>query len=218
MGNQFETSFIPQQPLLKVEGSMRPRESLNIALVIALVLFFVSIVVSAGVYVYRTQVNKSIAVHEKQLADAEQYFDIDEITKFKHVDTRLTTAKNLVDRHVIFSVILDLLEASTAQNVGLMSLGFAKTGRGYEVSLAAEAPSYAAVYFQRDAWRNMKPMITDVRVSGMSLSQQTGIVSFSTVLTIDPSYLEFSRYLDAQKRAEATLTSAPASVNPPAQP
>lgn len=209
MANQFETSFIPQQPILKVEGSSsKRRETTNFALILAVILFFIALGVSVGTYFYRVQVEKRVLDAGQRLADAEKLFNIDEISTYKHIDTRLTTAKQLVDAHVIFSVVLDLLETSAAQNIGLTSFGFTQGSKDYMISLSGQAPSYAAVYFQSEAWRAMRPMVTHVEISGMNLNGQTGVVGFSAAITIDPSYLNFSRVLDAQKRAATPQVSS----------
>jgi hypothetical protein len=204
MANQFETSFIPQQPILKVEGKLRSSEPVNLALILALILFFVTIAVSVGAYLYRVQVDKRVNEKSQILQAAEKDFNMDEITTYKRIDSRLSLSKKLVDEHMISSVAFDLLESSTAQNIGLTSLAFTKDVRGNNIELAGQAPSYAAVYFQAESWRAMRPKIRNVEVSGMALSEETGIVSFSMKLMIDPQYFESLRVLNAQSTSPQT--------------
>ena len=220
MVNQFDTSFIPQQPLLKIEGASGRRETINFALIIALIIFFTSIAVTAGLYVYRLQVDKRVLADEQALDAAEKYFSIDEINTYKRADVRLSVAKELVDNHTISSVVLDLLENSTAQNVGLTSFSFGKGDAGISISLLGQAPSYSGVYFQAESWRAMQPMIKSVEVSSMNLDDKTGIVAFGVSMNIDPQYLEFARVLAAQKRVQAGAAevSLPQVVSPPPSP
>lgn len=211
MDNQFETSFIPQQPILKVEGASRSGEPMNLALVLALIIFFVTIAVAVGVYLYRAQIEKR--VHEKSqiLQEAEKYFDIDQITVYKNIDSRLSLAKKLVDEHMISSVIFDILESSVAESIGLTSLAFTKDVGGNSVSLTGEAPSYAAVYFQLESWRAMHAKIKNVEISGMALSDQSSIVTFGVKLTIAPEYLQSLRVIEARSAASqrAALVNIP---------
>lgn len=211
MDNQFETSFIPQQPILKVEGTSRSSEPMNLALVLALIVFFVTIAVSVGGYLYRAKIEKR--VHEKSqiLEEAEKDFDIDQIAVYKRIDTRLSLTKKLVDEHMISSAIFDILESSVAQNVGLTSLAFTKDVTGDSVSLAGEAPSYAAVYFQLESWRAMRSKIKKVEISGMSLSEESGVVTFSVKFTIVPEYLQSLPIIEARSAAaqKAAVTNTP---------
>ena len=67
---------MPQQPLLKVEGGARRGEAINLALVTGLIIFFVILSVSGGVYFYKTSLDKEVIKKGQQLADAEKTFSI----------------------------------------------------------------------------------------------------------------------------------------------
>ncbi len=198
MANPFETSFIPQQPLLKVEGVSRRKDAVNFSAVFSVVIFLAAAVVAGALYFYRANVIERIIGAQTALAAAEQYFSIDEINKYKHADTRLRAAKNLVHQHTINSVILDFLEKNTAVNVGLTSFGAMKDDGGYRVSLVGQAPSYSAAYFQVEKWRSMQPTIKELTVGNMGLSEETGIVTFAVTLNIDPTYLQLSTVLERE--------------------
>ena len=196
MANQFETSFIPQQPLLKVEGVSRRKESLNFSVIFSIIILIASGVVAGGLYFYRAQVNNRVHQAQKDLAEAEKYFSIDEINKYQKANMRLGIAKTLVHQHTINSVILDFLESNTAVNIGLTSFSATKDGVGYHVALNGQAPSYSAVYFQVEKWRAMQPTVQGATMGSLGLDEENGIVTFSLTLDIDPSYLEFSSVLE----------------------
>lgn len=210
MENQFETSFIPQQPILRVEGVSRSSEPLNLALILALIVFFVTLAVSVGAYLYRAQIDKRVYEKSQILQEAEKDFDIDQITVYKNIDSRLSLAKKLVDEHVISSAIFDILESSVAQNIGLTSLSFLKDTKGNTIVVNGEAPSYAAVYFQLESWRALSPKIKNVEISGMSLDEKSGIVAFGVKFDIGEAYLESLRVIEA--RSAAARASAEANV------
>ncbi len=224
MANFQETSFIPQQPLLRVEGASRRRESVNLALVLSLLIFFVTLCVAGGVYLYKGKIVKDIARSGQELSDAEKSFDVEDITVFKDLQTSLRQAKQLVDSHTIFSVILDMLEAHTAENIGLTSLSFAAADGGVQLTLSGLAPSYAAVYFQVEEWRNMVAHVKKVVVTGLTLDERTGVVAFSVHADIDPGYLQYSHVLeDAQRTAVVppviqSTTTSPLNFASPASP
>lgn len=193
MEKTFETSFIPQQPLVRVEGTPRRNEPMNLALILALIVFFVTLMVAGGIYFYKLQVDKRILAKEQQLQSEEKNLNIDEINAYKHIDDKLTTVKTLLQNHTVFSTILLLLEKSTAANIGFTSLDYKKTPSGdYVVTLSAKAPSYSAAYFQGEAWRAV-PIIKNVKISAPSADLSSGIVSFGVELLIDSSAVKYNK-------------------------
>jgi hypothetical protein len=162
MDKSFQTSFIPQQPLLKVEGLKRRKEVINIALVIALVIFFVTLTLAGGIYFWRVILERRIADETQQLAAVENTLDVDLVARMKRAEIRLTNARQLLANHGAFSVVLDFLEQTTSKDVGLTSLSYADGLDGPSVTLAGDAPSYESVYFQLETWRGMKPFATEV--------------------------------------------------------
>src|SRR5438105_8729085 len=112
MPNSFDTSFIPQEPLLKAEGVRRPPEPVNFGLVVAFIVLFVTLLVAGGMYFYKLQVDKRIFTLRTELQNAEKLLDVDQINFYKRVNTRIDTAKVLLNSHTAFSGVLDLLEKS----------------------------------------------------------------------------------------------------------
>lgn len=199
MANLPETSFMPQQPLLKVEGSSRRREQVNLALVVALVIFFITLFLAGGVYFYKTKIDKEVHEKGQQLADEERNFDVNDINVFKNLQATLGIAKQLVDSHTIFSVLLDMTETHAAENVGLTAFAYQKSDGGVSLTLAGQAPSYAAVYFQLMEWRQTAH-VKKVEVTSLVLDERTGIVTFSVQVDIDSAYLGYSQVLREQSQ------------------
>jgi hypothetical protein len=222
MANQFETSFVPQQPLLKVEAGQRPREPLNLSLIMSLIIFFVTLAVSGGAYFYKQQVDKQILVKGEELKAAEKLFDTDKISMYKDLQMKLTTAKTLVDSHTIFSLIFDLIETRAATNIGLTSLNFGQEGADMNLALTGQAPSYEAVYFQVQKWRESKPVVKSVEVTSLMLEESSGIVSFGVKISIDPKTIGYARMLaasgaKAQQQAAAVASTSESFPSPEQQ-
>ncbi len=208
MENSFETSFIPQQPIVRVEGDSRKREQVNFALILAFIIFFITITVAGGIYFYKLQVDKRVNQKEEQLKAEGKNLNFAEIKTYKHINDKLAIAKELLQGHTVFSTILLLIEGSTAQNIGFTSLAYLKeTDGGYLLTLSGKAPSYSAVYFQSEVWRGMAPMVNSVHISNPSADEKTGIVSFTAELMINPAYTKYSKIIEAEnelnKRKEA---------------
>jgi hypothetical protein len=207
MDNFNQTSFIPQQPILKVEGFARRREQVNYALVIALALFFIALMVAGGIYFYQLQVDGRVKARTNELATLEKSLSASDISHYKDVQNRLLTAKQLIKSHSVFSNVLDLVEQSTISDVGLTGLSYGNSKGGVSISLEGQAPSYERVYFQEQVWKAMKPTIMNAEVSGVNLSDSTGIVNFKAVLTIDPAFVRYDHILKQQGKKE-DLTGA----------
>ncbi|OGZ07979.1 MAG: hypothetical protein A2942_02290 [Candidatus Lloydbacteria bacterium RIFCSPLOWO2_01_FULL_50_20] len=212
MANSFDTSFIPQQPLLKVEGSARRFESVNIILVIAFFVFFVTLIVWGGMYFYKTSIDKRIVESEKELQSKEANLKTDEIARYKAIDERLSIAKGLLQNHVAFSTILTLLEEITAKNIGLTGLKYSVDSDNGSITLdlSAQAPSYSAVYAQVEAWREMRSILREVKVDMPRVDTVSGIVSFAAKLAIDPGYVKYARLVQVGSSA----TEAPGESSP----
>lgn len=199
MDKSFETSFMPQQPLLRVEGVSRRREPVNIAMILALVIFFVTLAVCGGMYFYKLQVDKRVHARAVELEEAEKLLDIDEIELYKKIDMRIDTAKNLLENHTVFTVILNLLEESSAQNIGLTSLGYSGDKKSFSLMVGGQAASYGAVYFQANAWRAMAPLVQSVSIESLNLDDTSGVVSFNARFIINPDMTKYTRLLESER-------------------
>lgn len=220
MANLPETSFMPQQPLLRVEGGNRRSEPLNLALVVGIIVFFVTLSVAGAMYFYKAKLDKEVLAKGQLLADQEKKFSVDEITVYKNLQTSLATAKKLVDSHTIFSVILDTIETHAAENVGLTAFDYKKEESGVKLSVSGQAPSYAAVYFQVQEWRKT-PHVKKVDVTTLALDERTSVVGFGATIDIDSSYLDYAQVLQEQSQEqvqaqnETVITSPNANLPKP---
>ena len=206
MANQFETSFVPQQPLLKVEGSSRARQPINISLVLSLIIFFVTLAVAGGAYFYEQQMLRQVEETKNELAAKEKTFDIDKISTYKNLQLTLDTAKSLAGNHLIPSGLFDIIEERAAENIGLTAFSFAQEGNSSYLTLSGQSPTYEAAYFQLTKWRETKPLMKSVEMTSVSLDETSGIVTFSAKIEIDSQTLGNARYLAAQKLKQSTVT------------
>jgi hypothetical protein len=213
MSNPIQTSFIPQQPLLRVEGGPVRHEPLNIPLVVSLLVFFVTILVGAGFYYWKGQVADEILAKKLALQEAEKQFSIDQVRYYERLQVSLDTAKKLVDDHTIFTGVFDLIEARVAKNIGLTALSYdVDKTKGVVVTLGGAAPSYSALYFQIGEWKKTET-VTQVKLEDFSLDETSGVVAFSASLALDPASLRSAQVLIERERALQDA-AAVAAVSP----
>lgn len=209
--NRFETSFIPQQPLIEPERRGFGREVVNPALIIALIVFFTTVAVAGGVYYFKVRTNKEVLAASERLKALESEIRVDAISPYKAMAARLAVAKGLIDNHRAFSIILDLLEESTARDVGLTDLNYVedKLNKTLVLTIKGEAINYSAAYLQLEKWRSMAPVIASVQADPVSLNEFSGIVSFGATLTVDPAA---TRYAHVVEKGAAGNTGIPAPL------
>jgi|GEM_PF-2245991 len=192
MPNQFDTSFIPQQPLLRVEAVRGRHEPLNFALVLALILFFVVLITAGGIYFYSRSIDARILARSTELANLEETLDSSSIAEYKDIESRINNAKVVVRDHSVFSVILALLESGAADNIGLTRLVSSARENKFFVNIGGVGPSYQSVYFQLETWRRISPLVLGVDLSEISLEDKTGLVVFNAKIEIKPELMKYS--------------------------
>jgi hypothetical protein len=215
MANDFETSFIPQQPLLKVEGTTRRREAVSFALILAFIVFLVTLGVAGGLYLKKRSIEKEVADYTQQLVDAEKRISVDDIDKFKKIELRLGEAKKLLSAHVAFTTVFDLLEETVAENVMLTQLSYVQSEESLKVALSGLAKSYSAVYYQIEQWKKMAPMVKSVTLGSVELNLTRGVIQFKVDIILSPEYIRYSNVVAAETARVSTSTApsvAPAAT------
>jgi len=199
---QFDTSFLPQQPLSRADGGAHRKEPISVSMVIALIMFFMMLFATGGVVLYKKSIERRIDIAKGELASKEQEIDMETIAGFDRLSTRLGMATKILNDHSAFSLALKIISDGTAMNVGYSKLSFTGNDGLSTIALDGVAPSYAAVYFQGEALR-ARPNIKNVVVTNPVLDVRTGTVSFQMEVTLQPSALRYGRYFE---------TGAPSSV------
>jgi hypothetical protein len=206
MANEFDTSFIPQQPLLRVEGGPSRREAVSFPLVLALVAFFATLVLAGGMYYYKVRADREVNDMTQELIAAEGEIDTSLIDRYKKLDTRLKVAKDLLSSHAAFSIVLNLLEDTSAQNIGLTELGYSEGDTGTIVNVSGVAVSYAAVYFQAESWRKMVPIVKDVSVGEVNLDETSGVIGFKADITLNSDRVRYGLLIEAENNSGSSKT------------
>lgn len=204
--NPFDTSFIPQQPVIKVDATLVRRGETNIAMIVSLVLLFATLAAAGGMYFWKVSINKDIEEKEVQLAQKESQINIEAIKELERVEARLTTGKKLLENHEAFTLFFDFLESETLQSVGFTKLEYVIKDKKALVNITGEAPNYMSVYVQKENMR-ASDMVANVRMGRVSLSPASGVVSFEMEIELAPRAINFNDFVKKQlSNPEATTT------------
>lgn len=209
--NPFDTSFIPEQPKVIVDGARGGAgKPVNIALLLALVVFFASIATAGAVYFYRISIEKRITQKQVELADKEKNINLDAIHELDHVNRRLSLAKRMLDEHTALSPVLDFLQAHTLKNVGYSSFSLSTKGASTTLSFDAVAPDYNAVYVQEAEFRKQQ-YVKGVVEDAVALDEANGAINFKLLIDINKDLFNYRKYME--EKATSTLSVEPSATS-----
>ena len=182
-----ETSFIPKQTLSR--EFERRHEPLGLFVLISVAVLIIVLLFFAGAWGYRAYIKENISTIETNLQKEKEKLEHDSLIKFKRLDRQLVRAEALLNSHNTALPLFAFLEEQTLQTVRYNSLSY----NGGKIDLQGSARSYESVALQSDVFAD------DVRVKDFIFSNlganETGNVSFSLKLEIDPGILSFVKYL-----------------------
>lgn len=187
MDTRLRTSFVPKKTLVTKGSAPGVRSAVSPIVSLGIIIFSMTLAVAAGVFLYRALLQKQVDQEKADLIAAKDALvDPKWIYDVKRLDTRLKTARMLLDEHIIVTPIFELLQNSTLKTVRFLSFDFSSIeGNNVKVSMKGEATSYSSVallsdsFNQEKSWRN--PMFSDLNLS------QNGTVTFSFTGSVDPS-------------------------------
>lgn len=204
MQTSFDTSFIPRQPLLRVDGVERRPAPVNLPLVLSFVVFFVALITAGGIFFYHRQVTLRIEDKVAKLADLESKLNSDDISLYKNIDSRIGTAKTLLSKHRAFTAVLSFLEQETVKDIGLTTLNFKADGNDQvSIHVRGVGPSFQSVYLQSETWKGASSVIkTDM--NSYVLSDSTGLVDFDATILLNA---DFMKYADTLAKSDSSTTA-----------
>lgn len=194
METGLQSSFIPKRPIVQTVGPTRV--TVSFFTVIALVLFFVALAGSLGVFFYERYLNQNIAEADADLVRAQGAFDPTVIKTMIRLDARLTSAKTLLASHTALSPLFDILGKSTLKrSVRFKTLDVETAPDKISLRMKGQATGFTAIALQSDAFgkdkRLKNPLLSDLALD------PTGAVSFTFTATIDPSVLVYKNVLNS---------------------
>lgn len=222
MDSGSQTSFIPKKPISVTTSSYEDR-GVSIVTIICVIVFFGAVALSVGSYLYRGVLTKSLQDKKDTLEKAKSSFDLDTIKDLKRLDTRIETAKKLIETHIAVSAYFSLLEDVTLKTVRFSELTINSSSETTSAipgaSQVAEKPlkfllkgvakSYSGVAIQSDLFTRAKgfkePIFSDL------VLDDRGNVSFGVEALLDPQTLRYRASLGAAGAKRPTTTSTPAT-------
>ena len=173
----------------------RKRGHFSILSFFAIVCFFGSIILAMGAYFLEVRHEATLVQKKEELAKKQESFRLDIIDSVRALDTRIRTAEYLMDGHVSPSVLLDILERSTQEEIQYTTFQFVRRPSGnVSVTMLGVAPRFNTVARQAERFASEKLF---------------SHVIFSDLNKPDPKFVTFKVDLDISKDAIAYDSIAP---------
>ena len=125
MDPKFQTSFIPKKPVVSIPGADIPvTRRINIFSVAAGIIFVITLLVSSGLFVYKDILTKQITEIVNNINTTRATFQPEKIQELIDIHSRIVASKTLLDKHVVVSQLLLLLQTLTVKRMRFTDFTF----------------------------------------------------------------------------------------------
>ncbi len=215
METKFQTSFIPKKPLVSDQRIVAVRTGTSILMVIATLLFLISVAGAVFSVVWTNVLNKDQENYRKQLAGMESKFPIADIENLRKFNKKIDISKQLLKSHLAVEEIFAILSELTIEDVRFNSFSFSaplKDGDGVTVTLSGVAKNFYAIAFQSDVFGTSdkygKNKILKNPIISSVAEQENGTINFGFTATLNPDDLRFAKLMTVESTGDDTTASS----------
>jgi len=187
---QFQpSSFIPKKsPASSPIKGQRTRRSVNAFLLIAAIIFVISILAAAGMFLYERISSANVEEQKVQLERAKDAFEPRLIEELARLDKRINVAEGLMAEHITVSPFFTLLSTLTLKSIGFETFAFSRDELGnLTVRMDGVSADYSSIALQSDLLGNNENIIDPI-FSNFVLDSE-GRVSFALELSVNGNFL-----------------------------
>jgi hypothetical protein len=206
MDPRFQTSFIPKKPIVAQIKSSSV-STINLFTLISTVIFITVVALSGGLFFYKGVVAKQIESDKATLDRARGAFEPELIAQITRLDTRIETARKLMDSHISVRPLFEFISSITLQSVRFRDFTFSYPAPDkIQVTMTGQAKNYASVALQSDVLNEQKNF-EDVSISNMSLDG-SGTISFAVSAIVNAKLLSYASTLNQSSVTPAINVTA----------
>ena len=195
MEPKFQTSFIPKRPISSSTGNSVIR-STNIFSIVATVFFIVTLFTSVGLYLYKNLLTNQIAEVDKILNTSRTAFQPEKIQELVDVNNRIEVAKNLLEKHIVTSNLLTLLETLTVKRMRFVNFNYSNRAGIPTVVMKGESQTYNALAQQEDIFSKDKSLVNP-EFSDFNLGDN-GNITFDFSATLEPGLISYKKITESK--------------------
>jgi hypothetical protein len=203
MDQNFQTSFIPKKPIVK-ETAIAPR-SIGVLFVIPLFILFTVLIATGGLYFYKITLNKTAATKQADLVLAQNRFEPKKITELQILDKRLTSASEILSKHITIIPVFTALQDLTMKTVRYTKFSYnlgTDNNKAINIKLSGVAIGYRDLALQANlfATKDVGKNLVDPVFSNLSLDNN-GNVLFNLEFSVDPSFVNYKQNISTENQA-----------------
>lgn len=205
MDQNFQTSFIPKKPMIKERAvASKP---IGMMTIIPLIILFVMVIVSVGLYLYKGSLTQSISKMENDLNLARNRFEDNKITQLQLLDKRLRASNKVLQNHIAISPIFEALQEVTMKSVRYTRFDYTLVEGltpELKISMAGQTTNYRSIALQAELFAKKKFFIDPV-FSNLSLDEK-GNVLFDLTFTVDPTFVNYNKSLSTEESGDISAS------------
>jgi len=190
MENSFQTSFIPKKPMTSSVSEKEPR---NFFSIITTFLLVISILISAGLFVYKIYLTKQQETLSSSLAITRDSFEKDTIDELELFDKRTESAKQILSNHVILSPMFALLGEITIPSIQYTNFEQKTDEQGFLVSTEGLARDYRSIALQADMFNSVKGRSFKNVLFSNLVKDKNNNISFNLKFNVEPDLLSYEK-------------------------
>lgn len=169
METNFQTSFIPKKVAFS-QGGGHSRSGASLIMVIASLLFVLSIAGAVFTFIAKTVLIKSQEQLKIDLAESEKRFNVPLITLLTRANAKIDLANQLLKNHISVSEVFNIISNLTIDGVRFSSFEFLAVDKAYKINMKGIADSFNSVAFQSDVFGSSQKYGTNKVIKNPVLS------------------------------------------------
>ncbi len=204
---EFQTSFIPKKPLTQ-DTSYTREKPVSLLNVLATIIFFATLAVGVVFYFYKLSINDSIKRMSADLDRAQASFEPALINELQTLDRRISASKDILDRHIAVTPIMEALSLLTLKSVQFTDFNFdipQDNKSSVSVSIKGKAKSYTSIALQGEELKKQTAFLDPI-FSNLSLDTKGNVV-FELNFRVDPSFVSYENTVTDTPDMNQDITS-----------
>lgn len=193
-----QSAFIPKGP--STQSPLKVHGPVNLFSLFAIIVFVVSIGLTGGAFFLNKAETAKVNSKTNELTSRNTELKADgTIPNLLRLDDRIQSAKEILNKHIALSQILDVLESITSQNVQYLTMDMMFKGDIPTISINGKARTLNSVAFQSDIYRKSKKEFNNPIFSGLNLDKDGTSFALDVTLSRDvPLYKNKAQFVDQQ--------------------
>ncbi|MFA5791786.1 MAG: hypothetical protein WC884_01990 [Candidatus Paceibacterota bacterium] len=197
MDQNFQTSFIPQKPIIKERVvSTRP---VGILLIASIFILLAVLLLFGGLYFYKGIIAKDITNMENTLNLAKNRFEPSKIVELQVLDKRLRASSEILSKHIAITPIFKILENLTMKTVRFTKFNYdlgTDQNASIKIQMSGMAIGYRSIALQSDLFAKEKNLIDPI-FSNLTLDN-SGNVLFDLEFSVNPSFVNYKQMFQTE--------------------